>query len=497
MTFLPAYLMQMSEKTLESFSKIPSHKKESGLARMLKAFGSWTVRHRWIVIFMSLILLVGAVFGMMRIRVNDNPVKWFAEGHELRIADKELNARFSGTYMAYLTFKKEITVNDTQAFLVEAGFPKEILTEMREEKDLSSDLINKAYDYADSQDDSDAWGARIEIAEKRMQIFKDPESLKAIERLQKSLEKSDYVGKSSSLGDIVKTVHRDLYGKEEAFVIPGRSEKIAETLLMYQNSHRPDDLWHFVSPDYTRTAVFLQLKSGDNADMKKVVEAVDAFVKKDPVLKTFDSKWFGMTYINVVWQDKMVTGMTEAFLGSFLIVLLLMTILFRSFAWGALAMLPLTITIMGIYGLIGWIGKDYDMPIAVLSSLSLGLAVDYAIHFLERAREGVRVTKGKWCESVPTLFGEPARAIFRNVIVVSVGFTPLLFAPLVPYQTVGLFISAILFFAGAVSLGILPAVLDLFKKWIFTEPKDKGMTLLTKISIVLITLLIILENFMF
>ena len=45
-------------------------------------------------------------------------------------------------------------------------------------------------------------------------------------------------------------------------------------------------------------------------------------------------------------------------------------------------MVPLTVTIGLIYGVIGLIGKDYDMPVAVLSSLSLGLSVDYAIHFL-------------------------------------------------------------------------------------------------------------------
>jgi hypothetical protein len=36
-------------------------------------------------------------------------------------------------------------------------------------------------------------------------------------------------------------------------------------------------------------------------------------------------------------------------------------------------MVPLSITIAFIYGVIGLIGKDYDMPVAVLSSLSLKL----------------------------------------------------------------------------------------------------------------------------
>jgi len=46
-------------------------------------------------------------------------------------------------------------------------------------------------------------------------------------------------------------------------------------------------------------------------------------------------------------------------------------------------MIPLTVTITLIYGIIGLVGKDYDMPVAVLSSLTLGLSVDFAIHFLQ------------------------------------------------------------------------------------------------------------------
>ena len=71
---------------------------------------------------------------------------------------------------------------------------------------------------------------------------------------------------------------------------------------------------------------------------------------------------------------------------SFLIVLVMMTVLFRSLKWGILCMVPLTITIAAIYGIVGIVGKDYDMPVSVISVLSIGIAVDFAIHFLERAR---------------------------------------------------------------------------------------------------------------
>jgi hypothetical protein len=65
------------------------------------------------------------------------------------------------------------------------------------------------------------------------------------------------------------------------------------------------------------------------------------------------------------------------------------------------------------------------------------------------------------------MFGEPARAISRNVIVIAIGFLPLLLAPLVPYKTVGLFVCAILAVSGIATLLILPAMIRLLEKRLF------------------------------
>jgi predicted RND superfamily exporter protein len=251
---------------------------------------------------------------------------------------------------------------------------------------------------------------------------------------------------------------------------------VAQTLITFQNSHRPQDLWHFVTPDYRKTNLWLQLKSGDNVDMTALTDAVARFFQEEPPPVPLNHDWFGLTYINVVWQKKMVTGMMKAFLGSFIIVLLMMAFLFRSFWWGLFSMVPLTVTIATIYGLIGFIGKDYDMPVAILSSLSLGLAVDYAIHFMARSR-ALRKEHPSWKETAAAVFGDPARSITRNVIVIGVGFMPLLAAPLVPYKTVGVFISAILLLAGAATLIILPAMLTVFEKFLFKTdllPEEEG-----------------------
>lgn len=70
------------------------------------------------------------------------------------------------------------------------------------------------------------------------------------------------------------------------------------------------------------------------------------------------------------------------------------------------------------------------------------------------------------------MFGEPARAISRNVLVIAIGFLPLLAAPLIPYKTVGIFLCAIMALSGAVTLLVLPAVLKVAEKRLFKTPEE-------------------------
>jgi len=69
------------------------------------------------------------------------------------------------------------------------------------------------------------------------------------------------------------------------------------------------------------------------------------------------------------------------------------------------------------------------------------------------------------------MFGEPARAISRNVLVIAIGFLPLLAAPLVPYKTVGIFLCAIMALSGIVTLMVLPALLTVAEKKLFGAAK--------------------------
>jgi hypothetical protein len=523
--FVPAYVMMMPEKSLANFGHaVHTEDSQSLMSRILRRLGVFTYKYAKTVLAVMVVLTGVAIWGITKIQINDNPVKWFSKNHPIRKADIALNQHFGGTYMAYLVldgqkpgpvtpdYVNSLKTGLTQLqkeLLVESPKAAQIIPQMADQLSQSAgneqtteSLLNKMSDFAQQKaksapdDEFQIWdeaAAFFGVEKEKLAPFKRPDVLNYLIGLQDYMQKIGLAGKSNSVADVVRKVNQELIdGKPDNYRIPDNIKGVAECLLQYQSSHKPQFLWHMVTPDYMHANIWFQLKSGDNKDMEQVVKAVDEYFTQHTPPVELKHNWAGLTYINIVWQNKMVRGMMQSFLGSFMMVFLMMTILFRSTLWGLISMIPLTLTIIGIYGFIGIIGKDYDMPVAVLSALTLGMAVDFAIHFLERAREMSRSGK-TWHELAPEIFGEPARAITRNVLVIAIGFLPLLAAPLMPYKTVGIFICAIMALSGAVTMFALPALMKLFEKQLFrnlSNPMSStcncGLCIVTAITAVVV-----------
>lgn len=416
MLFIPAYIMLMNHKNFLKFGHEHDDKKPGLIDRLLILMKTASLKYSKVILAVTILLIGISLYGISKIQVNDNPVRWFEPKHPIRVADRILNEHFAGTYEAYLV---------------------------------------------------------LEAEDKQAESFIHPEMLTYVEKVQQALANSGLVGKTMSLADITKKIYYELLGGDRVNnVIPETKEAVAQCLISFENSHKPDDLWHLTTPDYSKVNIWLQLKTGDNKDMSKVVAYVQNYIRNNPPPMKMTYDWAGLTYINVVWQNNMVKGMLNNFLGSFIIVLFMMLFLFRSPLKALLSMIPLTVTILFIYSLLGFFGKDYDMPVAVLSALTLGLSVDFAIHFIQRSIEVQETTKNA-VSTLQTMFTGPGRAIIRNALVVAIGFLPLLVAPLVPYKTVGFFMFGIMAVSSFATLFILPSIIAIFPTLIHLEDEGK------------------------
>ncbi len=210
----------------------------------------------------------------------------------------------------------------------------------------------------------------------------------------------------------------------------------------------------------TRANVRLQLRNGDNQAMNAVLDVTEQQLTIAPLPEGVTANWAGETYLNVVWQDEMVAGMLRGFIVTLAVITVLLAVLFRSVVWALIGISPVLWTILVVYGGIGLIGKDFDMPIAVLSTLVLGIGVDFAIHFVERFRE-LKSDLGSSALAISAFAEEPARALSRNAAVVAIGFLPLLFSSLTPYVIVGLFLGAIIVLSWLSTVIALPALVTI------------------------------------
>jgi len=273
MTFIPASVMFLSDKTLKNFgTKRSGDEKEiahSGFFSLILNYtGRFTFNRAKLIITVTIIIGLLSVIGISKITINDNPVKWFDKKHEIRIADRVLNKHFGGTYMAFLIFEEKKNQKTLEryfnsflkrfkGFAEDYGFEDEQFMRTAENGFLEifnnrlaggdfsiNNFQNKASEYIDKQKRPDIAGLNDFLDEFiyffddekiYAQTFKQPEMLNYIDKLQEYMQTVG-VGKSTSLSTIVKKVYMELRGgKPEFFKVPDSAKAVGESLIQYQN----------------------------------------------------------------------------------------------------------------------------------------------------------------------------------------------------------------------------------------------------------------------
>ncbi|HLE94004.1 MAG TPA: MMPL family transporter [Sulfuricaulis sp.] len=389
-------------------------------ARTLRRLGAWGADSPKTTVAVGLVVIALAVLGMSRIVVNNNMVAWFKPGSEIRIADAVINQALGGTSLGYVVA---------------------------------------------TADQADA--------------IKRPETLRYIEGLQRHLEKLPVVGKTLSVADYVKRINRVLHDDDPKFdTVPDSAETVAQYLFLFSMSAKPSNLDNVVDYPFQRANIWVQLKTWDAAAMRSVIRATDEYQRLNPT--ALEIKPAGIAYFNLVWSHEVLWDMVKGFLLALVVVFLILAFDFGSIKWALVGYVPLLFTILLIYGVVGYAGKDFDMPISVLSCLSLGMAVDFSIHFISRLRQRLGETGADAGRDLSALKEallwtavRPGKGIMRNAVLFAAAFSVMLFAPLTPYITVGAFIVSMMLLSALLTIAYLPALIVLTRGWLFIAGETK------------------------
>jgi predicted RND superfamily exporter protein len=291
---------------------------------------------------------------------------------------------------------------------------------------------------------------------KNENTMKRPAILRILDQMQSEVESLDMVGTSFGLTDYLKRMNKVMHADNPAYdEIPDSQELIAQYLLLYEMSGDPENLWRVVDYNYRNGNITLQLKSDDSRTIKSAISVIEPYLE-DLRQQGVDVHYAGSGYKGLVFTDLILKGQISSLLLALGIVIILIALMFKKTVVGLIGSLPIVITAIINFGIMGLIRVPLGMTTALVSSIAIGVGVDYAIHFIERYREYARSTGDKVLTGALTMH-HTGRAILFNAVVVIAGFLVLLFSAFPPNRTLGALVSLNMFtsFFGTVTIMFL------------------------------------------
>ncbi len=285
--------------------------------------------------------------------------------------------------------------------------------------------------------------------------IKDPAILNKMDYYKTELELMPEVGSVTSIASMIRIMSKAINDPEDPFYdkIPDTREAVAQYLELYAMSGDPEDFEDFVDFDYTHALLKIQYQANDMKTLNSIESSVEKLMENDENVFVTG----GYSLVEKELSEAVGKGQINSLIFAFVAILILLTIIFRSFSAGLLGSLPLLFTVVSIFGLMGWLGIELNIVTALLSSISIGLGVDYSIHLFWRLKSEIKAGSS-YSAAIQTSLKTSGRGITINAFSVILGFS-VLFLSSFPYIHSFAFliiISILLCLSGA--LVLIPAI---------------------------------------
>ena len=290
---------------------------------------------------------------------------------------------------------------------------------------------------------------------------KDPKLLKQIDDLDNHLKKNGFVGNTTSIARMIRGMNMVMNDNDPKYdVIPDTRDLVAQYFLLYSMNSDPDDFAKIVDFNFKNTQVIAQVTDSGTKAATEVVAYTKAYLDKLPnsPFKVVG----GFLDVMADMVQHIVRGQVMSLLLSVIICAILVGILMRSVIAGIISMMPLAIAISLLFGLMGYLGIELNLITAMLSSIMVGVGIDYTIHFLWRYRDEHKAT-GDPVEAVKSTLTSTGRGIVFNALSVVIGFIVLLISAFFPVKFFGLLVVVSITACLVCALVLLPAIVVLFK----------------------------------
>ena len=289
--------------------------------------------------------------------------------------------------------------------------------------------------------------------------MKDPELLQQISQLQDYVEKNPSVSITFSIADVIKRMHRTVMDDDPDYeTVPDDRAKVNNLYTMYSMSGDPDDLTALVDYEYSKALVTAILKNVSTKSSVLFVNDIEQFVDKN-FTKYKDISATGQLVVLRDMVELVIKSSVISICVSIVVITFIAAIFFRHLGWGILAVIPLSAAVIMNFGFMGILKIDLNHVTALLSSVIIGVGVDFAVHYISQYRRLARAEVPVKTRS-HRVIDEVGYPIILDALS-NMAFGALLFSEFVPLQHMGGLMVFAMFSTSFGTLTILASLLEL------------------------------------
>ncbi len=285
--------------------------------------------------------------------------------------------------------------------------------------------------------------------------IQDPAVLTEMKKMEYFLESQGDVRNAQSVADLIEEM-ADAMGEEKA--IPDSKAKVSNLWFLLEGEEIMSQL---VNLDKTEAVIQATIVNVNTKRIRDLVENTERFIEQtDTSIVTFSQT--GMPAIYQHLDDSIARSQIQSLIIAIILIFICLTILLRSFVGGLIGLVPIGFTLFVVFGFMGFSGIPLDIATVLVGSISIGIGIDYSIHFVSRFREEFKKDKTE-LEALDKTLETTGKAILINVITVTMGFLVLILANVIPLRRFGILIAITMIGSGAGAITLLPAIILLTK----------------------------------
>jgi predicted RND superfamily exporter protein len=295
--------------------------------------------------------------------------------------------------------------------------------------------------------------------------MKSPDTLQRMDALQAELRRFPYVRKVTSVVDYVRRINKELNdGRPDADVVPADADTIAQELFVFAlGGEGRHELERVVASDYSRAQISIKLQSMSSDLVLELVEEADRIGRRTfegtgiTVLTTGSGRLFSTL------DHYLVTSQVNSFATAFLTVFGVIFVVFRSFRFGLLTIVPNLLPVVAVLGIMGFLDISMNIATVMVASVALGVVDDDTIHFINRYRKEAAAGQST-DEAIALATAHEGRASLTTAIINSCGFGVLLLSEYKPTAWFGGLMALTMALAFLAEVFILPAIIKLMPR---------------------------------